>query len=40
MIYLCFKEMDEASQLNIEKQFHLAIYFMLEMRISNTLLLF
>ena len=40
MIYLCFKEMDEASQLNIEKQFHLATHFMLELRISNTLLLF
>lgn len=40
MIYLCFKETDEASQLNIEKQFHLATYFKLELRISNTLLIF
>ena len=40
MIYLCFKKMDEASQLDIEKQFHLATYFMLELRISNTLHLF
>ena len=40
MIYLCFKKMDEVSQLDIEKQFHLATYFMLELRLSNTLHLF
>lgn len=36
MIYPFFKKMDKSSQSNLEKQCHMATYFMLEFRVTNT----